>query len=82
MLKCQLVSRPIPPLKTRYDIARLCEKEGLDIGVELGVRNGNFARQNLLNWPSCQRCYMVDLWAPMEVRLLGYIESMLQDIYV
>lgn len=67
-LQCQHVSKPIPPLKTRYDIARLCEEEGLHIGVELGVQNGNFAHQNLLNWPSCERYYMVDLWAPLEVR--------------
>jgi hypothetical protein len=76
---CRHVSKPIPPLKTRYDIARLCEEEGLKTGVfihscyvtktgvELGVQNGNFAKQNLLNWPSCERYYMVDLWAPLEV---------------
>jgi hypothetical protein len=66
--QCWQVSRPVAPLKTRYDIARLCEKEGLTIGVELGLQNGNFAHQNLLNWPSCERYYMVDLWAPLEVR--------------
>lgn len=35
----------------------------LQIGVELGVQKGKYALKMLESWPSCERYYLVDLWA-------------------
>lgn len=56
-------TKPIPPFKTRFELAGILNREGLTTGVELGVQRGGFAKHNLRNWPSCKRYVLVDLWA-------------------
>lgn len=59
---CRAISKSIPPLKTRYDIAALLQTEGMLVGAELGVQYGGFAAHTLKSWPGCKRYYLVDLW--------------------
>lgn len=63
---CRQVSRYIPPIQTRNDLAAFLESEGFAVGVELGVQTGRFAAHTLQKWPSCKRYYLVDLWAQQE----------------
>ncbi|KAJ3185971.1 hypothetical protein HDU85_000885 [Gaertneriomyces sp. JEL0708] len=58
--------KPIPPLKSRDDIAALLEKEGATVGIELGVQLGLFSESTLKKWPSCEQYILVDVWAHQE----------------
>ncbi|GBG00585.1 hypothetical protein Rsub_13297, partial [Raphidocelis subcapitata] len=54
---------PLPALPRRSDLARLVEERGFKVGAELGVQRGIFAAAMLRNWPSCEKYYLVDIWA-------------------
>ena len=57
----------VPPAMFRGDYSGLLEQDGgFKVGVELGVQRGGYALHMLNTWPSCQRYYLVDLWAPQE----------------
>lgn len=56
----------------RWDIAGICDKLGFLVGVELGVREGDFARNNLKTWPNCVKYYVVDIWG-QQVYLVHYV---------
>jgi hypothetical protein len=58
------VVKYIPPVKTLLDIVTILQREGMQVGVELGVQRGHFAAQILSGWLTCKRYYLVDLWAP------------------
>ncbi|GAB4813768.1 hypothetical protein N2152v2_000814 [Parachlorella kessleri] len=47
---------------TRGDIPATLQAEGLKVGAELGVQNGDFAAHTLRVWTACERYYLVDLW--------------------
>ena len=51
------------PLKHRDQLGDLLEKHGLKSGIEIGVKEGDFARTMLSNWKSCEKYHLVDLWA-------------------
>jgi hypothetical protein len=51
------------PLKHRDQLGDLAEKHGLKSGIEIGVKEGDFARTMLSNWKSCEKYHLVDLWA-------------------
>ena len=44
----------------------LLEEYGLTRGVEVGVKQGNFALSVLSQWKSCQSYKLVDLWKHQE----------------
>jgi predicted O-methyltransferase YrrM len=56
----------LPPLATREDIGPYIEEEGLKTGMEIGVQRGYSAKRLLLDWKSCERFYLVDLWKQQE----------------
>ena len=56
--------KPIIPIKKRADIAHVLESESLRVGVELGVKKGEFSQEILSRWPSCSKYVLVDLWTP------------------
>lgn len=58
--------KPIVPIKYRNDIGSLLEGEGFEVGAELGVKRGGFARITLSKWPSCKRYVLTDAWAPLD----------------
>ncbi|KAG2491640.1 hypothetical protein HYH03_010011 [Edaphochlamys debaryana] len=49
--------------RTRNDIAALLEQKGFKTGVELGVQRGHYSLHNLNVWKSCEKYYLVDIWA-------------------
>jgi Methyltransferase domain len=53
-------------LKSRLDLANVCELKGFKVGVELGVQRGLFAAEILKRWPSAEHYHLVDLWAPQK----------------
>ena len=53
-------------LMHRNFIATLCEKLGYKIGAELGVMDGLFSHNILMRWPSNEKYYLIDIWAPLE----------------
>lgn len=57
---------PIPVFETRDSIASILESEGLLIGAELGVLEGEFAKSTLQKWPTCKHYVLVDLWQPLK----------------
>jgi len=53
---------PLPIFKTREEVAAFLESEKKEVGAELGVQRGIFAKHNLRHWPSCKRYFLVDVW--------------------
>jgi len=53
-------------VKVRDDIANFLETDGMRTGVELGVREGEFAHTILSRWFSCTKYVLVDLWKHQE----------------
>ncbi len=51
------------PVTHRRQLGDLAEKHGLKSGIEIGVKEGGFARMMLRNWKSCEKYHLVDLWA-------------------
>jgi hypothetical protein len=58
-----LKPKPIKPIETRNMIAHVLQEEGMKVGAELGVQQGLFSEHNLNIWKSCERYYLVDVWA-------------------
>lgn len=56
----------IAGLASRKEIVKVAQAENMTTGAELGVQVGEFASWNLQHWPSNQRYYMIDVWAPQE----------------
>eukprot|EP00798_Chlamydomonas_sp_ICE-L_P022892 gene22892-30068_t len=44
------------------ELGNMLERMGMQTGVELGVKKGNSAKRLFVNWPSCSKLYLVDLW--------------------
>lgn len=62
----------MPPVRKRDDIAReILEPEQMRVGVELGVRQGEYAAILLKDWPACELYVLVDLWAQQDNYLDG-----------
>jgi hypothetical protein len=55
--------KPFTLLETRDEMAKLLESEGFRVGAEVGVQHGTFAQTTLSHWPSCERYYLIDVWA-------------------
>ena len=51
------------PVTHRRQLATIAEKHGLKSGIEIGVKEGAFAKMMLRNWKSCEKYHLVDLWA-------------------
>lgn len=51
------------PLKNRNELPQLLDEHGLKTGIEIGVKEGVFARHMLGNWKSCEKYHLVDVWA-------------------
>ncbi|KAJ3034762.1 hypothetical protein HDV00_004740 [Rhizophlyctis rosea] len=58
--------KPIEPIKSQLDIARLLEEEEFETGIEIGVQAGVFAEHNLKHWPNCRQYILVDIWKQQE----------------
>lgn len=56
----------IRPLKNRDEIGDLLQEHKMEIGVEVGVKQGDFAQIILSKWKSCKSYKLVDLWAKQE----------------
>eukprot|EP00798_Chlamydomonas_sp_ICE-L_P007720 gene7720-891_t len=57
----------LTPPPDRLDFGRMLEAlGGFKVGVELGVQRGHYANHILHHWPSCEKYYLVDLWAQQE----------------
>jgi len=54
------------PLKTRDEIPFMLEEQKFKTGIEIGVREGEFAKQTLDVWKSCEKYHLVDLWEYQE----------------
>jgi hypothetical protein len=62
----QPIHAGVPTFKSRDDLGRILEEEGMKTGAELGVQRGVFAEQTLQQWPMCTDYLLVDVWAPLE----------------
>lgn len=58
-------------VKDRSELAGICEKLKLSVGVELGVKYAEFAEHNLQVWKSCKRYILVDIWNHLD----NYVDS-------
>mmetsp|Transcript_37651 Transcript_37651/g.118659 ORF Transcript_37651/g.118659 Transcript_37651/m.118659 type:complete len:268 (-) Transcript_37651:4015-4818(-) len=54
---------PLPPIKVRAELKGILQKEGKEVGAELGVQLGLYSRTLLEGWPSCKKYVLVDVWA-------------------
>ena len=54
--------RILSRLPTREHIAKICDHLKFKIGVELGVKTGDFAFNNLESWKACDKYYLIDIW--------------------
>lgn len=54
------------PLKNRDEIPALLEEMNFSSGIEIGVKQGDFAKKVLDTWKSCDEYHLVDLWAKQE----------------
>jgi hypothetical protein len=55
--------KPIPPMKTRQEIPNFLQSDGgLSVGVEVGVKTGDFSYEILSKWARCSKFYLVDIW--------------------
>jgi hypothetical protein len=59
---CETQSKPLPVLQNRNELGALLEKEGLKVGVEIGVQRGGFAEITLGAWTSASKYYLIDPW--------------------
>ena len=64
--ECPGPQKPIRTTKTRSEFGQVMEEEGFRVGVELGVKAGDFALVTLRAWKSSEEYWLVDLWAPQE----------------
>jgi hypothetical protein len=62
----QRSKKPIRPIENRLMIAKILQEEGMKVGAELGVQRGIYAEHNLAIWTSCEKYYLVDVWAQQE----------------
>ncbi|KAK3252098.1 hypothetical protein CYMTET_38591 [Cymbomonas tetramitiformis] len=53
-------------MRSRGQVPALLNEEGFKVGVELGVDSGMFSKFILMHWKTCEKHYMVDLWAPLD----------------
>lgn len=60
------MKKPIRVIENRGMIATILQEEGMKVGAELGVQRGLFAEHNLKFWTSCEKYYLVDVWAQQE----------------
>ena len=58
--------RGLRPLKNRDELPFLLEEHGFTSGIEIGVKQGDFANHMLKNWKSCKEYHLVDVWAQQE----------------
>lgn len=56
----------LKPLKHRNELGGLLEEHGLKSGIEIGVKQGDFAKELLDDWKTCEKYHLVDLWAKQE----------------
>ncbi len=56
----------IRPLKQREELPQLLQEHNLKTGIEIGVKQGDFAKIVLDGWKSCEKYHLVDLWAQQE----------------
>ena len=54
------------PVKSREELPKLLEEHKLKSGIEIGVKQGSFAKYILDRWKSCEKYHLVDLWAQQE----------------
>ena len=47
-------------------MSELLEEHKLKSGIEIGVKQGSYAKLILDGWKSCEICILVDLWAKQE----------------
>ena len=58
--------RPLPTLRTRYDVGALLRQRGLSgPAAELGTQRGNYSARLLRTWRNCSLYVQVDAWAPL-----------------
>lgn len=46
----------------RNEIVEIVDEYGLSVGVEVGVKQGTFANDNLINWKNLKLYFLVDIW--------------------
>jgi len=56
----------LEPMKHRLELGARLEAEGHKVGAELGVKEGYFSRDTLVNWPSATEYVLVDLWSNID----------------
>eukprot|EP01006_Ploeotia_vitrea_P065912 TRINITY_DN9401_c0_g1_i2.p1 TRINITY_DN9401_c0_g1~~TRINITY_DN9401_c0_g1_i2.p1 ORF type:complete len:314 (+),score=29.95 TRINITY_DN9401_c0_g1_i2:56-997(+) len=79
-----LVSAPkfVPPFKKREQLGDLAEREGMKVGLEIGVQEGKFAESMLSKWKSVQTYYCLDAWEHQENYMdVANKEQKVQDSY-
>jgi len=54
------------PLRHRGEMPELLEEHKLKSGIEIGVKQGSYAKLILDGWKSCEKYHLVDLWAKQE----------------
>eukprot|EP00736_Rhodelphis_marinus_P008770 Rmarinus@m.16558 len=65
----------LPMFPIRSEIGELLEIDGLQVGVEVGVAEGEFAAAVLDTWHSCTSYYLIDPWVELE----NYVDSTKAD---
>mmetsp|Transcript_34771 Transcript_34771/g.83150 ORF Transcript_34771/g.83150 Transcript_34771/m.83150 type:complete len:279 (-) Transcript_34771:82-918(-) len=60
------ITRGVPTFKSRHDLGKVLEAEGLHIGAELGVQKAHYSNSLLSDWASNREYHLVDIWAKLE----------------
>jgi hypothetical protein len=56
----------IRPLKNREEMPQLLNEHNLTTGIEIGVKQGHFAKHVLDGWSTCKKYHLVDLWGEQQ----------------
>eukprot|EP01041_Mallomonas_annulata_P001151 gene1151-2224_t len=62
----------------RSSMGVMLNQLGLKVGVEIGVQKGDYSETLLTDWKSCEKLYLIDVWAPQE----SYFDAANKDLDV
>ena len=60
--KCSDRVRPLPVIDHREELGNILEAEGMTVGLEVGVKQGEMSAAVLERWTKCENYYLMDPW--------------------
>ena len=64
--ECAIRTKSLPIIDRRVDLADILNDEGLTVGLEVGVKEGEFSAELLGRWTKCKTYILMDPWKHQE----------------